>query len=338
MNNPIPQPNSAQHTIPLSKAHTAYLLNLRSQKVSEKHFDHHQRVLAIFIRRFGDLDVASVRPEHLRAWLIWLRGEDTDPQAPPAPAGRQSRALTSAAVDGHWRSLKAFFGWMEREEILPRSPFQKVQRPRVDEVEPDVLTELEVRLLLDCVRTSGDPNAYRDYCIHLMFLDTGIRMNELRMLDVDDADLETGLLTVRHGKGNRKRIKTFRRVEMGAELCRAVSLYQLKHRRSQADERALFVTDEGRRMQGHTLQHMVVKDLKKYVGRKLNRSGPHTLRHTALTLEQLTHGDIERTRRKAGHTTVRTTERYIHLGETFLRKRASTAMDQVLQNGGLQVE
>ena len=46
---------------------------------------------------------------------------------------------------------------------------------------------------------------YRDFAMIIMLCTTGMRLNELRMLNVGDVDLEHRFVTVRHAKRDRDR-------------------------------------------------------------------------------------------------------------------------------------
>ena len=65
----------------------------------------------------------------------------------------------------------------------------------------DRFTEKEIEKLLQFTRKTS----YRDYAIVFLLLDTGLRRGELQALGVDDVNLTTGLITVKHGKGDKWR-------------------------------------------------------------------------------------------------------------------------------------
>jgi site-specific recombinase XerD len=126
------------------------------------------------------------------------------------------------------------------------------------------------------------------------------------------------------GKGNRERI-----VPLGLELRQSLSRYRLKYRRSENGEMALFTNDEGERFAGAGVRTMVVRELRAHVPRELRKIGPHTLRHTAITLDLMNNGDINTTSKIAGHKSVTTTRRYDHLA-AIMRARTSP-MDAALK-------
>ncbi|HEY4691127.1 MAG TPA: tyrosine-type recombinase/integrase [Anaerolineae bacterium] len=312
------------HSPKFTEAYAAFLLAKRSENVSASMIELYTATRGYLLRRFGDLRLDDLKPENLRTFLLWLQGND-ESTAIAAPPGRKGK-LADSTIDMQYRQLKTFFNWCEDEELIARSPMRKIKKPKGESVLPDALTEAEADHLLECVRTSGDHNAWRDYCVHLFFLDTGVRLEELSELDLDSLNFEEGYARV-FGKGRKERI-----VPMGLELRRELNRYLLKHRRPVKGERALFVNEHGYRLGKRGVAAMVTRDLRKYVERELNQHGPHTLRHTSATFNVRYTGDLKTTSLILGHTTTRTTERYTHLtGSDVLRNAAGSPMDQILR-------
>lgn len=305
-------------------AYGSYLLAQRSRNLTANYLFLLQRTRDCFTQRFGDLALDELRPDHARTFLVWLSGREEG--APAAPRNQRGEALSGATVNIHYRNLKAFLNWAEDEELFLRSPMRKVKAPRYDEKLPDALTEAEVQGLLEQVLKSGDRNAWRDYCIHWFFIDTGVRLSELARLDVSDVHLDDGYARV-FGKGRKERI-----VPVGVELRRELSRYLLKYREAEQGETALFTNEYGRRFDPGGIRTMVVRDLQRYVPRDLRKSGPHTLRHTAATLKLRHTRDLKTTSLILGHSTTRTTERYLHLtGADVLRDAGGSAMDVIMR-------
>lgn len=305
---------------------SAYLLAQRARNLTTNYTSILERTRDCFLKRFGDLALDDLQAEHARTYLLWLAGKDKAEDAPVAPRNQRGQALSGATVCIHYRNLKAFCRWLEDEELIGRSPMRKVKAPRSDEKLPEALTEAEVHVLLNQVRENGDRHAWRDYCIHLMFLDTGIRLQELAALNVGDLNFESGYAKV-FGKGRRERI-----VPLGVELRRDLNRYLLKYREVAEGEMALFVNEHGQRFDRGGIRTMVVRDLRRYVPRTLAKCGPHTERHTSATLRLRKTHDLKITSMVLGHSTTRTTERYVHLtGADVLRDAAGSAMDDVMR-------
>lgn len=116
--------------------------------------------------------------------------------------------VSPAYVNQHYRSLLQLFRWLvEVEEALPVSPMKDVKPPTVPEKLTPIITDDEVRRLLDtCKGTSFD--ARRDHALIRLFLDTGARRAEIVNLRLDDVDLDESVLYV-VGKGRRPRLLPF---------------------------------------------------------------------------------------------------------------------------------
>lgn len=307
------------HSPLYSDAYESYLLAQQARHLSAAYRSLLTLTRDYWLRRHGDRHLADYSPDDIRAWLVWLAGDE------PGQAFPGLKPMSSASVDVHYRNLKAFWMWCEKEDLLAygTAPIRKVHRPKHTEKLPDALTQDETRALLRSVRDDPtDHNAFRNYCILLFFCDSGVRLEELERLKLDDVNLQQGYARVL-GKGDRERI-----VKLGVELCRAISKYRLKYRRSSANDPALFTNDEGFRFGKGGIRLMVVRKLHQHVQRKLSKYGPHTLRHTYATTDLLLNGDIKGTSLQLGHRSTETTERYLHL--TAVMRAGKSPMDAVM--------
>jgi len=296
-----------QPNIKVFDAFDAFLLAKRAKNVVENTRYLYQWTMAFWHQRWGDLHLAEVTPGHVRSWLLWMQGQEQGEGAPPRALTADGQPLSSSSVYTAFRNLRTFWRWCELEELIVRSPMRNVEAPMVEEVIPDCLTEDEADSLLESVRRNGDRNAFRDYVIHFFFLATGVRLAELAGLSVTDVDLKAGYAKV-FGKRRRERI-----VSLGVVLPLEIKRYLLKWRDPAEGEKALFLNEQGRRLGTRGVQELVIRDLKRYIGRPLNRIGPHTYRHTFVTLRLRQTRDLKGTSIAAGHTDTRTTERYTHL-------------------------
>lgn len=164
------------------------------------------------------------------------------------------------------------------------------------------------------------------FCLEMFFLDTGVRLAELTNLRLDAVNLETGYARI-FGKGRVERI-----VPLGLELRRAISKYLLKHRQAASGEDALFVNRDGLRLEERGVRGVVIRALAEYVPRKINRTGPHCLRHTFATFNLRETHDLKSTSLIMGHTTTRMTENYIHLtGADVLRNAGGSPLDKIVR-------
>lgn len=105
----------------------------------------------------------------------------------------ETRSPASVAL--YFRSLRAMFNWMVREEIVASSPMAGMEGPTVPEKPVPVVVDDDLtRLLKAC--EGKDFDARRDTAIVRLLLDTGIRVGELVGLAVDDVDFRNDVVSV----------------------------------------------------------------------------------------------------------------------------------------------
>lgn len=109
-------------------------------------------------------------------------------------------------------SLKSFYNYFYRKEMLKNNPAALVKLPKLHEKEIIRLDVDEVALLLDAVengdnltdkqKTFHQKTKIRDLALLTLLLGTGIRVSECVGLDISDVDFKTGGLHI-HRKGGK---------------------------------------------------------------------------------------------------------------------------------------
>jgi len=184
------------------------------------------RRYAAFVRSRGVVDPAEIDEALVAAYVgdLQVPGSTAAPRAPASVA----RALAA---------VRSFHRFCRSEGLLPTDPSEEVGAPRVPQGIPKALGEPEVERLLGAVTGDG-PAAQRDRAILETLYATGVRISELVGLDLDDLDLEAGVLRVL-GKGSKERV-----VPVGRAARQALEEYLVRGRPS-------FVAGAGRRPGGH---------------------------------------------------------------------------------------
>lgn len=149
----------------------------------------------------------------------------------------------------------------------------------------------------------------RDRAIVVTFLFGGLRSNELRLLDVEDVDLEENTIFIRYAKRDKQRL-----VPLHSRAREALEAY-LGDRRSGP----IFLSSRGRRISNRRLRSLV-KELGQRAGLKKDLH-PHTLRHTYATLLREAEVELADVGNLLGHASLDTTRIYDHM--SMSRKRAA---------------
>lgn len=148
----------------------------------------------------------------------------------------------------------------------------------------------------------------RDRAIISVFVYTGLRSNELRMLDIRDLDFEEMTLFVRFGKRAKQRI-----IPLHAEAAAALDAY-IDGRQSGS----VFLSNRNQRISNNRLRTLV-KEIGRLAG-LVKDLHPHALRHT-FAVSLLDAGEnLETIRDLLGHDSIKTTSIYLHCSVATRRK------------------
>jgi integrase/recombinase XerD len=248
----------------------------------------------------------GITPSDIRQFLVHLQTEvcvgDNNPRIP-----KTSRPLSPRTVHGYARTLRAFFYWLESEEYLEKSPMRKVKMPKVPTVVIKTFSEEQLNRLLSVIDRKT-AIGYRDYCIVLTLLDTGIRLSELTGLTLPNLSMERGEFKVM-GKGAKERWVPF-----GATLQRVLWKYIHKWRPDPAhpDIQNVFLTVNGTALSGGSVTKLLAVYGRK-AGLRGVRCSPHTFRHTFAKTYLMNGGDLFSLQKILGHTSLEMVRIYVNL-------------------------
>ena len=203
-------------------------------------------------------------------------------------------------------SLKNFYAYLVSSGFLDKTPVVSIKIERGEKKLPQILTGREIELLLAqpvCVDAKG----FRDKAMLEVMYATGLRVTELIELDIDDVNLEQGIVKCAG-------VKKTRAIPLYPAAQKALTNYIRDIRASMlADpmERALFVNIGGARMSRQGFW----KILKHYqaTARIDKEITPHTLRHS-FAVHLLENGaDIGSVQELMGHSDISSTQMYTHM-------------------------
>ena len=213
---------------------------------------------------------------------------------------------SAASVSRTLASLKNFYAYLVSSGFCEKTPVTDIRVNRGEKKLPQILSGREIELLLAqpvCVDAKG----YRDKAMLEVMYATGIRVSELIELDIDDVNLEQGVIKCTTAK-------KIRVIPLYPAALRALSIYIRDIRESMlagVDETALFVNVNGFRMSRQGFW----KILKHYqatahIDKEIT---PHTLRHS-FAVHLLENGaDIGSLQELMGHCDISSTQMYTHM-------------------------
>ena len=231
---------------------------------------------------------------------------------------KQRYAPTS--IKGIIFTLRHLFKYLYRNELILVNPFDRlrIKINTLSKIRP-CIDEEEIITFLDSIEMKGKLNI-RDRALFEMMYETGLRVSEVSNLDVTDIDLKSGKVFVREGKGKKDRV-----VPLGKNALEYLKVYIkkarplfLKNVLDQEETRALFLTQNGGRINTASISHRLKKRFKD-LGIETNVT-PHMIRHSFAT-HMLAHGaDIKAVKDILGHSSMETTVIYTHFTVKSLKK------------------
>ena len=274
-------------------------------------------------------DLDRINARDIEEYLEYLKVYEAD---------EDKKAGTSVYTNGErglkrkMSSLRGFYGYYFRQEMIKTNPTVLVDMPKVHEKAITRLDADEVALLLDHIENagaslSGQAAAYfektkeRDLALITLLLGTGIRVSECVGLDLEDLDFKNGAIKVVRKGGNEAV------VYFGDEVEKALLNY-LEVREGMVTapghEHALFLSTQRKRINVRSVENLV----KKYVTpvTTTKHITPHKLRSTYGTALYRETGDIYLVADVLGHKDVNTTRRHYAAMDDDKKRRAAGAV------------
>lgn len=208
--------------------------------------------------------------------------------------------------------LKAFFDYLFRiKHTIFKEPFKKINSERkLDKKLPNYLSLDEAKRILKIYENTENSIEIRDNAMLHIFLNCGLRLSEIKNLNIEDINLKDNKFTI-IGKGNKERTNYLNKKTKEA-LMAYLKIRDNFLGNNNKHENALFLTFYGYRMSQFTINKIVKRAYKKA---NLDETiyTVHTLRHTCATLLYRAGVNIKTIQELLGHVQIDTTEIYTHL-------------------------
>jgi integrase/recombinase XerC len=205
-------------------------------------------------------------------------------------------------------TLRTFFKFLCREEVVELNPARLVATPRLEKKLPKVLS------VDDIIRFIETPDletvlGKRDRAILEMLYATGCRVSELAGINLDDIDFDHESIRVR-GKGRKERIVPF-----GSKAKEALQMYMgvrgellVEAPEEERDPMALFLNYQGTRITTRSVGRMIDKYVQECA--MMHDISPHSLRHSFATHLLSAGADLRAIQELLGHARLSTTQIY----------------------------
>lgn len=240
----------------------------------------------------------------IRSWIITLADAELSP----------------ASVNRKIASLRAFYKFLLREQLIEKNPMQKIRVLKTQKRLPSFVKENDIADVLDHKEYKKEKVAWNDSLedwrkrlILELFYATGIRLSELIGLKENQINLRDRTIKVL-GKRNKERVVPF-----PAGIVSILEGYRKVRNRDvdMKDHGLLLVTDSGEPLYPMMVYRVVKQHLKDTGTQK---TSPHVLRHTYATHLLNKGAEINAVKDLLGHSSLAATQVYTHNSMEKIKK------------------
>lgn len=217
-----------------------------------------------------------------------------------------------------WSALFSFFGFLADNRFIRENVVAKTKRPKNrDEASHEYLNKKQIKKLMKKVEETKSSTrskkkrqlAIRNELLIKIFLTTGIRVEPLREINIEDIDFENKtVITINKGH----KTKVYKLVDAVMEVIKEWLVERAKITGEDENNQTgpLFVSYDKTRLSYWTINN-VVKDYTSMIGIDGGYSC-HKLRHSYGTAVYMMTKDIEYTKDALGHASIATTQLYVN--------------------------
>ncbi|GHU91755.1 tyrosine recombinase XerC [Clostridia bacterium] len=279
-----PDPNDTPANVKLLKA---FIAAKRIEGCSEKSLKYYDSTVQAMFAEVSK-PIREVTTDDLRGYLSKYQSE---------------RGSSKVTIDNMRRIFSSFYGWLEDEDYILKSPVRRIHKVKTDKVIKDTFTDEGLEQLRDACEE------VRDLAMIDLLASTGMRVGELVGLNRDDVNFNERECVV-FGKGNSERIVYF-------DARTKIHLQNYLDSRTDANP-AMFVSLT---MPRERLMIGGVETRLREIGERadLQKVHPHKFRRTLATRAIDKGMPIEQVQKLLGHVKIDTTMHYAQVQQTNVK-------------------
>ncbi len=244
------------------------------------------------------VEPAIIQHIHIRSWAVSL----------------MEQKYSASSIRRKLSTLKSYFRFLQREQVIARSPMLQVSLPKLGKRLPSVVPEQYLEQMLNAIDPADDYEKFRNQLVVELCYLTGMRRGELLNLKVSDLNLSAFTIKVL-GKGNKERLIPISHA-MATLLRRYLDLRQQTF--PNTSELALLLTKDGKAAYPKLI-YRIVKEALSTITTQEKRS-PHVLRHSFATHLSDHGADLNAIKELLGHSSLAATQIYTHHSIERLKK------------------
>ena len=264
--------------------------------------------LKAFFKYLNDNDIKQPNREDIKEYKEYLKKAN----------------LTTGTKQQYFRACKHLFKWLASEGIYPNIADNiKGFKNNADNTKKESFNESDIKTIINKIDTSNEIGK-RDLAIILLILTGGLRINEVRNIDIQDIQVIKGEYVVYIlGKGHTEKDTSIKIIKPVYDAIKDYLDSKPKYNRADA----LFTSTSNRALNKRITKEslsQIIKNRFRDAGYDSNKLTAHSLRHTSNTMLYKSGADIYKVQMHARHKDPKTTEIYIHQAE---RENDTSEMD-----------
>ena len=254
----------------------------------------------------SEIDVDKISLGVMNSYSIYLKTKvrhSGNPYFKPS----ESVVISSRTRKDYLKDMVTFINYLYENEYIAENPTDRFKFPRVESQPIEPLTLDEVSKIDECFNLDSKLGIRNLALIHLL-LDEGLRSGEVQRLKLKEINFTENYLVIRKSKYGKGRMLPL------ANKSRFYLLEYFRLNGQPGDNDYVFSTNRGYPLSENAIK-CVFQRLKTKSG--ITRIYPHLLRHTFATSFILGGGSVELLRIYMGHSSIETTQRYLHLANNM---------------------
>ena len=240
--------------------------------------------------QFDESSIKDIKPPYIRTWLADLK----------------SQGISSKSINRKISSLRSFFKYQLKQDIIKVSPMATIISPKVGKRLPQFVEKKDIDTLFDHVEFPDNWTGKTDRLLLQILYNTGIRQAELIGLKENQVDNRNSNIKVL-GKGSKERI-----IPVSNTLIQELKNYAAEKKRQFAGGETTFllVNEKGKKLYPRYVYNVA----KKYLAlvTTIDKKSPHVLRHTFATHLTNNGADLNAVKELLGHSSLAATQIYTH--------------------------
>ncbi len=262
-----------------------------------------KEVINYFVKHTEVYHIEDVTQNVIKQWLIH---------------GKCEKNWSAKTIRTRLGNVRLFFKWCVARGYLEKNPADDIPAPKLESKIPKHLTKEQSTLILDWAKCYPYHHYYekpRAVAILAVFLFTGIRLQELLNLKINDVNIKENVLFVQAGKGKKDRM-----IPINAQLKRYLEKYLAIRSKINNKSVYFFVS----LICTAQMSAEVIPRLLRKIGKKSGvHIHAHLLRHTFAVLMLEAGCNLFSVSRLLGHSDIKTTTIYLSATVSHLQDQIS---------------